>query len=297
MQKITPFLWFNTQAEEAIKRYTSIFKNSKIDSINRYPDEPLEGPMKGMEGKVITGVFELAGQQFMALDGGPAFKFTPAASFFVNCDSVTEVDQIWSKLSDGGKVLMELDKYPFSERFGWLEDKYGLSWQINFGARSQKITPFLMFVGQQHGKAEQAMKLYTSLFENSRIENVMRYGAGEEGEAGTVQHAVFQLDGQEFMAIDSNAAHAFTFTEATSFYVECESQDELDRLWNKLSADPKAEQCGWLKDQFGVSWQIIPKALPELMNDPDPVKSRRVMEAMLQMKKIDIAGLKKAYAG
>jgi predicted 3-demethylubiquinone-9 3-methyltransferase (glyoxalase superfamily) len=295
-QKITPFLWFDNQADSAIKFYTSLFKNSKINHIRRYPDEGLEGPMKGMEGKVITGEFELEGQRFLALDGGPAFKFTPAISFYVNCESEAEIDQLWASLSEGGMALMPLDKYDFSEKFGWLMDKYGLTWQLNLGARAQKITPFLMFVGKQHGKAEEAINFYTSLFKNSKIEHIERYGAGEDS-PGTVKHATFQLAGQDFMAIDSSYAHDFTFTEAISFYVECGPQEEVDHFWNKLSADPSAEQCGWLKDKFGVSWQIIPTALPELMSDPDPKKSRRVMEAMLQMKKIDIASLKKAYEG
>jgi predicted 3-demethylubiquinone-9 3-methyltransferase (glyoxalase superfamily) len=192
---------------------------------------------------------------------------------------------------------MALQKYPFSEKFGWLEDKYGLSWQLNLAARAQKITPFLMFVGDQHGKAEEAIRFYTTLFENSDVVNVEHYAPGENGEARTVKHAVFCLAGQEFMAADSNLEHAFTFNEAISFYVECESQDELDYLWNKLSVDPAAEQCGWLKDKYGVSWQIIPALLPKLLNDPDPEKSRRVMDAMLQMKKIEVEGLQKAYAG
>jgi predicted 3-demethylubiquinone-9 3-methyltransferase (glyoxalase superfamily) len=297
MQKITPFLWFDTQAEEAIKFYTACFKNSKIESINRYPEGPLEGPMAGMEGKVLTGVFELAGQRFMALDGGPVFNFTPAISFFVNCETAEEVDHLWGRLSDGGTILMPCQNYPFSEKFGWTMDRYGLSWQLNLAARAQKITPFLMFVGEQHGKAEEAIQLYTSLFQNSRVEHVERYGAGEDGEEGSVKHALFQLSGQEFMVMDSNLEHAFTFTEASSFYVECESQEEVDYLWNTLSADPEAEQCGWLKDRYGVSWQIIPAALPELLNDPDPERSKRVMDAMLQMKKIDVEALQRAHAG
>ena len=296
MQKITPFLWFDSQAEEAIKLYTSLFKNSKIVSLSRYPEGPLDGPMKGMEGRVITGVFELAGQQFMALDGGPEFKFTPGTSFFVNCETEDELDQLWAKLSEGGMAFMPLQAYPFSEKFGWLADKYGLSWQLNLGARAQKIMPFLMFVGKHAGKAEEAMNFYTSLFKNSRIEHVERYGPDDGGERGLKQ-GMFQLNGQDFRVLDSGAAHQFTFTEAISFYVECESQEEVDYFWNKMSADPSSEQCGWLKDQFGISWQIIPKALPELMNDPDPEKSKRVVDAMLQMKKIDVEGLKRAYAG
>src|SRR5690606_37668933 len=264
-------------------------------SIKRYPDGPLEGPMAGMEGKVLTGIFELAGQRFMALDGGPYFKFTPAISFFVSGETAEEIDAIWAKLMDGGSVLMPLQQYPFSEKFGWVQDKYGMSWQLNVGARAQKITPFLMFVGEQHGKAEEAMTFYTSLFDNSGIEHIVRYGPGQEEEEGTVTHAVFQLNGQDFMAMESSREHAFTFTEATSFYVECESQAEVDNFWHKLSAHPEAEQCGWLKDRYGLSWQIIPTALTELMNDPDPVKAKRVTEAMLQMKKIDIEALRAAY--
>ena len=193
MQKITPFLWFDTQAEDAMKFYTSCFNNSKIISITRYPEGPLDGPMKGMEGKVITGVFELAGQRFMALDGGPVFKFTPATSFFVNCETEEEINRLWQRLSDGGTVLMEFQEYPFSKKFGWLNDKFGLSWQLSLGPRSQKITPFLMFVGEQHGKAEEAINFYTSLFDNSSIDNVLRYSVGEGGQAGTVQHAIFHL--------------------------------------------------------------------------------------------------------
>lgn len=297
MQKITPFLWFSTQAEEAMNFYTSIFPDSRVISIKRYPDGPLEGPMAGMEGKVLTGIFELAGQRFMALDGGPTFKFTPAISLFVNCETAAEVDEMWGKLSGGGSVLMPLQQYPFSEKFGWLEDKYGLSWQLTLGAWAQKITPFLMFVGEQHGKAEEAMTFYTSLFDNSGIKQIERYGAGAAGQEGTVTHAVFNLNGQAFMAMDSNLEHAFTFTEAISFYVDCESQAEVDRLWDALSAHPEAEQCGWLKDRYGVSWQIIPAVVSEMMNEPDPEKAKRGMDAMLQMKKIDIRALQEAVYG
>jgi predicted 3-demethylubiquinone-9 3-methyltransferase (glyoxalase superfamily) len=139
------------------------------------------------------------------------------------------------------------------------------------------------------------MNFYTSLFSDSGIESIARYGADEGGAEGKVQQAVFRLNGQEFRAMESNLEHDFTFTEAISFYVECETQDEVDYFWNRLSAVPEAEQCGWLKDKYGVSWQIVPTALGQLMNDPDPEKSQRVMQAMLQMKKIDVKGLQQAY--
>jgi predicted 3-demethylubiquinone-9 3-methyltransferase (glyoxalase superfamily) len=300
MQKISPFLWFNNNAEEAINTYTSIFPNSRIVSVKRHPDEPLQGMAEGlgMEGKILTGVFELAGQQFMALDGGDYFKFTPAVSFFVNCDDEAEIDAFWSKLSDGGETLMPLQAYDFSPKFGWLKDKYGVSWQFTIGESKQKITPFLMFVGDQYGKAEEALNFYKSLFPDSSVGHLERYAEGElGGERGTVKRAVFTLHGQEFMAIDSNFNHDFTFTEATSFYVDCADQAEVDDLWDKLSAVPESETCGWLKDKFGVSWQIIPRQLITLMNDSDPVKAKRVMDTMLQMHKIDVAELERAYAG
>jgi predicted 3-demethylubiquinone-9 3-methyltransferase (glyoxalase superfamily) len=292
MQKITPFLWFDNQAQEAMNFYTSVFKNSKTGNISRYGEA---GP--GEPGSVLTASFELEGLQFTALNGGPTFNFTPAISFFVNCDTEDELDKAWNKLSEGGSVLMPLQQYPFSEKFGWLADRYGLNWQLNLGSRPQKIVPFMMFVGEQHGKAEQAMNLYTSLFKDSGIENIVHHGPGMGEVEGTVMHAVFRLAGQEFMAMDSNQEHNFTFTEAISFYVDCKSQQEVDFFWEKLGegGDPNAQQCGWLKDRYGVSWQIVPSVLVDLMNDPDPEKAKRVTEAMLQMKKIEIPALEQAY--
>lgn len=155
----------------------------------------------------------------------------------------------------------------------------------------QKITTFLWFDHQ----AEEAANLYVSLFPDSKITNVSRYGEGEPRPAGTAMIVNFQLAGQEYMAL--NGGPVFKFTEATSLFVNCETQEEVDRLWNKLTEGGEASQCGWLKDKFGLSWQIVPTALGELMGDPDPVKSQRVMQAMLKMKKIDVAELKRAHAG
>lgn len=152
-----------------------------------------------------------------------------------------------------------------------------------------------MFVGENKGKAEEAMDFYISLFKNSGIRNIVYYGSNDNDVEGTIKHAVFLLNGQEFMAMDSSIEHNFNFTPAVSFYVRCKSQEEVDRLWEKLSADPSAEQCGWLKDKYGVSWQIIPTVLEELLSDTDLDKSQRVIKAMLEMKKIDIEQLQKAY--
>ncbi len=153
----------------------------------------------------------------------------------------------------------------------------------------QKVTPFLWF----DNNAEEAMNFYVSIFKNSKIVSVARYGEAGPGTPGSVVTATFQLDGQEFMAL--NGGPHFKFTEAISLFVNCETQEEVDELWEKLSAGGQKSRCGWLKDKFGLSWQIIPKALGVMLQDKDPKKSKRVMNAMLQMDKIDIKVLKQAY--
>ncbi|MGH9433362.1 MAG: VOC family protein [Terriglobia bacterium] len=153
----------------------------------------------------------------------------------------------------------------------------------------QKITPFLWF----DGKAEEAAHFYTSIFKNSKIRSVARYGEGSPGPAGTVMTVGFELDGQTFTAL--NGGPLFKFTEAISFVVNCENQEEVDEFWNKLSEGGAESQCGWLKDKYGLSWQIVPRVLLEMLQDKDAEKSKRVMQAMLKMKKIDIKGLQQAY--
>lgn len=298
-QKITLNLWFDTQAEEAANFYVSIFKNGKVGSISRYDKEAAD--VSGQpEGSAMTVPFELEGRHFLALNGGPQFTFTPAVSFFFYGDTEEEVDELFTRLSDGGAILMPLQAYPFSDKYGWVQDKYGLSWQLYLGApRGWKIAPSLMFVGGQCGQAEEAMQLYTSLFEEARIEGITRYGQDEAPEIeGTVKHASFWLNGQEFMAMDSNGDHDFTFNEAISFIVDCQDQAEVDYFWEGFTAEGGEESmCGWLKDKYGVSWQIVPAALTEMLQDEDTEKAGRVMKAMLQMQKIEIAQLEQAYKG
>jgi len=290
-QKITPFLWFEKEAEKVAKFYTSIFKDSKIKNITTLHNTP--------SGTVEVVTIELLGQEFTIFAAGPLFRFTPAVSFLVGCNAKEEVDALWGKLSKGGAALMELGDYPFSEKYGWLLDKYGLSWQVMFvGDRKikQKITPTLLFVGGQCGKAEEAINFYASIFNNARVGDILRYGKNEgPDKEGTIKQAAFKLEGQEFAAMDSAYKHNFTFNEAISFEVRCETQNEIDYYWKKLSADPKAEQCGWLKDKYGLSWQIVPTVLSKMLQDKNREKVARVTEAFLKMKKFDIEGLKKAY--
>lgn len=291
MPAITPHLWFDKQARQAAAFYASVFQDSEIKSATTLDNTP--------SGSVDIVTVQLAGQEFKLLSAGPLFKFTPAISFLVACDSREEVDTLWSKLSEGGSALMELGAYPFSERYGWTQDRYGLSWQVMFmGGREikQKITPTLMFVGKQSGRAEEAINFYVSIFDNSKVGHLMRREKNEGPEKeGTIKHAGFTLEGQEFAAMDSAGAHNFSFNEAISFIVPCNTQAEIDYYWEKLSADPKAEQCGWLKDKFGLSWQIVPTVMGELLQDKDSKKVAQVTQAFLKMKKFDIAKLKEAY--
>jgi len=300
-QKITPNLWFDRQAEEAAKFYVSIFKNSKVCRLTRATKAGFE--ITGLpEGTVMTADFEIEGLEFIAINGGPLFKFTPAASFLVACRTKEEVEDLWGKLSPGGKALMELGDYPFSEKYGWTEDKYGLSWQVMaMGDRKikQKIIPTLMFVGEQCGKAETALHLYTSIFNKAQLGGIDRYGQGEEPDKeGTIRHAAFTLEGQEFAAMDSAHKHEFTFNEAISFMVRCKNQEEIDCFWEKLIEDGGQESvCGWLKDRFGLSWQVTPVVLEKMLQDPDLKKVERVTNAFLKMKKFDIGELEKAFKG
>ncbi len=292
-QKIVPHLWFDKEAKEAAAFYTFIFKNSKIKATRTIHNTP--------SGDADLLTIELMGQEFMLISAGPFFKFTPAISFLVVLSTKEEVNAAWSKLADGGSALMELGEYPFSERYGWIKDKYGLSWQLIYNPDpkiKQKIAPTLMFVGAVSGKAEDAINFYTSVFHNAKAGSILRYGKGEEPDTeGTIKHAVFTLEGMEFAAMDSARPHDFTFNEAISLIVNCETQEEIDYYWNKLSADPNAEQCGWLKDKYGVSWQVTPTAMDKMLGDKDEKRVARVTEAFLKMKKFDLATLQQAYDG
>ena len=298
LPKIAPNLWFDDQAEEAVNFYTSLFKNTGIGKVNRYGEAGFE--IHGRPaGSVMTIEFQLEGQPFTALNGGPHFKFNPSVSFFVICETEEALDKLWEKLSEGGKTLMPLQKYPFSEKYGWTADKYGLTWQLAITGDNdpeQKLTPSLMFVGEQAGKAEEAINFYASVFDDSAVGDIFRYGSDQKPDKeGTVMYADFTLENQKFTAMDSAQAHDFTFNEAISFIVYCKNQEEVDYYWEKLSAVPQAEQCGWVKDKYGLSWQIVPIALIEMTTDTNTERSERVMEAMLKMKKIDIKGLMQAY--
>ena len=293
MQKITPHLWFDREALEAAGFYISVFKDSIQNSTTKLHGTP--------SSRVDIVSIDLMGQEFTLISAGPFFKFNPSVSFLVACREKSDVDMLWEKLSEGGSALMELGQYPFSERYGWVQDRYGLSWQIMFMGGydiKQNITPTLMFTDKQWGKAEDAINFYASVFRDSEVGDILRYSKGEEPDrVRTIKHASFRLGGMEFAAMDSARVHDFAFNEAISFVVHCETQDEIDYYWERLSADPQAEQCGWLKDRYGVSWQIVPTILDQMLMDQDLEKVALVTEAFLKMKKFDIEALVRAYKG
>jgi predicted 3-demethylubiquinone-9 3-methyltransferase (glyoxalase superfamily) len=301
-QNIVPHLWYDKEANEAAEFYASIFPDSRITNVTTLHDTP--------SGDSHLVSFELWGQKFMAINAGPFFKFNPSVSFMVNFDPSREKDasekinEVWNKLSEGGTVLMPLDKYPFSEKYGWIQDKYGLSWQLILtnpeGEERPTIVPSLMFVGDKCGKAEEAINFYLSVFKNSKQGLIARYPQGmEPDKEGTIMFSDFMLENQWFSAMDSARDHKFSFNEAISFMVYCDKQEEIDYYWDKLSVVPESEQCGWLKDKHGVSWQIVPREMDEIMrmSNSTPEQIARVSKATLKMKKLDLAELQKAYKG
>lgn len=293
-RKILPCLWFNGKIEEAADFYVSVLRNSKILHLNHYSESASNAA--GMpKGAPLTISFRLEDQEFVLLNGGPEFQVNPGMSFFVRCESADEVNELWKRLAPGGKARMELSEYPFSPRYGWIEDRFGVNWQLNLApGATQKITPLLMFSGEQWGKAEEAMRHYTSIFPNSGIRKIFHYGPEYPGPTGKVVHATFALLGQELMAMDPGQNTPFDFGVGTSLLVKCDTQSELDSYWDRLTAHPEWEQCGWLKDKFGLSWQLTPSKLDELINDSDPARSERVLGAILKMKKLDLKTIEAA---
>ncbi|PKL74817.1 MAG: hypothetical protein CVV27_18590 [Candidatus Melainabacteria bacterium HGW-Melainabacteria-1] len=300
MQKIIPHLWFDTEAKAAAEFYTSIFPESQISHISTLHDTP--------SGDCDIVSFKLWGYAFMAISAGPLFKFNPSISMMVNFDpsqdpeAASRIDEVWAKLSEGGQALMPIGEYPFSKRYGWVMDKYGLSWQLILtdpaGEDRPPIIPSLLFVGEVCGQAEAATDFYLSVFKDAKRGTIARYGADHAPDAeGSVMFTDFQLEGQWFTAMDSAHTHDFGFNEAISLMVNCQTQAEIDAYWEQLSAVPEAEQCGWLKDKFGVSWQITPLALEEMLSKGTPEQVERVTQAFLPMKKFDLAQLQQAFDG
>ena len=283
--KIIPHLWYDKEAKEAAAFYAATFPDSRVTDTYTLHDTP--------SGDCDVVSFEVLGHPMMAISAGPLFKFNPSVSFFAYCDTAAELDQIWQCLAKDGEVLMPVDAYPWSERYGWVQDRYGLSWQLMLrdpNVDRPRLVPSLLFVGDNYGRAEEAIEFWTGIFDDAQR------GRLERNEDGKVLFADFMLERQWFIAMDSQP-HDFQFNEAISFLIQCDDQQEIDRYWDALSAVPEAEVCGWLRDRFGLVWQVAPKDMERMLKEGTPEQAARVTQAFLKMKKFDLATLERAWKG
>jgi predicted 3-demethylubiquinone-9 3-methyltransferase (glyoxalase superfamily) len=274
MKRIFPCIWYDGNAKAAADFYCGIFQQSAV-----------------LQQSPMAVVFEIAGVKMMGLNGGPMFTINPSISLFVKCDTEAEIDSIWQQLSVESSVMMALNEYPWAKKYGWLKDRFGMTWQLMLGDLpygDEKITPTFLFVGEQYGKAQVAMKHYTHIFANAQINNTQLYAAGEGQPEGTLKFGMFNLQHTHFITMDGFGNHAYGFNEGVSIVVECDTQQEIDHHWDALTKDGAESRCGWLKDKFGVSWQIIPAQLGSLMTGKNAPK---VMQALMGMKKIDVQQL------
>lgn len=283
MHKITPYIRCTDNAQQVAEYYTTIFPDAKIHEVN----------------PIVTG-FEIFGQSMGTINGGenPDGKVNPSISFSLWINDKELTKQIRDKLMDGWKVLMEYAAYPRSEAYGRCSDKYGVSRQVMYSDTTpeNKLIPSMMFIGENTGKAQEAMNFYTSLFPASKIGNIHRYGPDAPDKAEHIAHAEFTLVNQLFIAMDSWLDHKFNFNDGISLSVSCKDQTEVDYYRNAFTADGGSEvQCGWCKDKYGVSRQIVPVDIDKLLFNADHVKANKAMQAMLQMKKLDIAKIEEAF--
>lgn len=271
---VYPCIWYDGKGKEAAELYCSLFPDSKITS---------ESP--------VVVAFELSGKKFIALNGGPVFQVNPSISLFVTCDSKEEANRLWNILIQDGSVYIPIDTYPWSEHYGWLQDRFGLTWQISSSGLKDgnyRILPSMLFVGDKFGRVAEAIDFYSGFFAKASTLTMSKYPDGDAN-AGKTLYSEFSLNGAEIIAMDGPGDHKYTFNEGVSLVIECQNQQEIDHYWSKLSEGGEESMCGWLKDRFGVSWQVVPVQLSQWMNDSE--KAASVMESLLKMQKIEIEKL------
>lgn len=304
MQKIVTNIWCNRNAEEAGAYYASVFPDATSTVESRYPESGLLDFQRDFAGEPLTVAVEIPDGEkptrLTLINAGDEFRPNSSISLMLNFDPLMfggseeaardRLDLVWRALSDGGTVLMPLGEYPFSARYGWVEDRFGVSWQLMLtdpeGDPRPFVIPSLMFSGAVQNRASEAIDFYTSVFEDSEAGG--RYPYGEPTGPATpeaLMYGEFRIGEQWFAVMDSAVEQDAPFTCGVSLEVLCADQAEIDRLWEALSVVPEAEQCGWLADRFGVSWQIVPANMGELMEHPG------AFERMMPMKKIIIAEL------
>jgi predicted 3-demethylubiquinone-9 3-methyltransferase (glyoxalase superfamily) len=270
-------LWFDGKGKEAFDFYKKVFNNG-AELVSQNP---------------MAVVYNLFGRRFMHLNGGPGHPITPAISFYIMAENNEEAETIWSQLIIDGKVLMPLNEYPWSKKYGWCADKFGVNWQIIVDYKSScKVMPSLMFCGNNAGKAEEAITYYRSLFTNSSLVEMRKYEKGGHDIEGYIMYAQFELNNLPFGIMDNSAPHAFSITDAVSFTISVNTQDEIDYYWDYLTKDGAPGKCGWLQDKYGVHWQVVPSILGKYMTNP--ATAPKATYAFLQMSKFIIADLEKA---
>lgn len=293
MQKIVPNLWFDHTAAEAAAFYAQVLPNTRVTGTEYYPTEGLADFQADFAGSELVVNLDVDGLEFVLINAGPEFRPNPSISFFLNFDPSRDpqarehLDEVWAGLVDGGMELMPLGEYDFSPHYAWVQDRYGVSWQLMLtnaaGEPRPFVVPSLMFTGGVRNRAEEAMKFYADLFGGTASVPARYPQQTQLAAPGSVMFGEMNLFGQWFAGMDSPVEHAFNFDPGVSLQVNCAGQEELDRFWAALSTVPEAEQCGWCVDRFGVSWQLVPDNLGELMSRPGAYAK------LMGMKKIEIA--------
>lgn len=278
---VYPCIW----AKENIKEIAAFYKNV-------FPDVEI------LSENDLAIQCSIQSQKFLIMNGRTGIEINPSISFFAQFNTMEEVKKVWDYFIKEGSILMNLDKYPWSECYGWVADKFGINWQVMLWQKEDegsKLSPSLMFVKANAGKAEAAINYYKSIFREFKSGGIARYEKGDTDVEGYIKHSQFYLDGCKLMAMDSSGDHPFQFNDGISLVKECDDQEEIDHYWNGFVAEGKAGRCGWLKDKFGVSWQIVPKNMGKIMSEAKDRK--KIMEALMGMGKLEVEKLVEAGKG
>lgn len=302
-QKIIPNIWCNRNAEEVGAFYANVFENAEFEVESRYPSDEdlLLDFQKEFAGAPLAVTVTISGYRFLLINAGDEFSPNPSISFMLNFDPLlfdgdedlarASLDRLWERLREDGSELMSLGEYPFRPRYGWVQDRFGVSWQLMLtdpaGDPRPFILPSLMFSGSVQNRAREAVDHYLDVFADvagGAERGIYAPYPEPQGPAtpGAAMFSDFRIGSQWFAAMDSGVEETFPFSCGVSLEVTCEDQREIDRYWDALSAVPEAEQCGWLVDRFGVSWQIVPRNMDELMQKPGAYSK------MMSMKKLVI---------
>lgn len=278
-------LWFNGHLAEAADFYLEIFEDSKKENETYFITDE-----HGKIGDLLTITLELAGCEFLLLNGGDTFTPTPAISYVVNCENEEQLNRVWEQLNADGETLMPLTDYPELGKFGWTNDRFGFSWQVRLGESLQTIVPCIMFANENYGMAQAAMDEWINAFGGKQNFVI-------KGKDDRLRAAGFQLRGHDLIIMDSPEKHDFDFTMGNSFYFYLKDQADIDQVWEAITADGKEWPCGWMEDRYGVYWQTVNKELLQMTTDPDTKKAQRATQEMYKMKKIDLAQIQRAHDG